>query len=90
MYRRELYDRDGHVIETEERAYTAEEKMRNWTLEMARTDLEINARVLEEIYEALPKTVKDKLSRQVHDKFARRKAIRERQPTLVLNYAIKT
>ena len=67
--------------EAEEAAALAAKPMNDWKAEIQETDGDINARVIEEIYEALEAPVKAKLSKETKDRFARRAEIRSRKPT---------
>lgn len=58
----------------------SEKPMREWKGEITATDSGINARVVEELFDALSDAIKAKIPQETKDKFAERKDIRKRRP----------
>ena len=75
MYRRELYDKNGNVIETEERPYTEKE----WLGRMEVSDQEM-PRALEDIIDVMTQEQKDALATETMLKYRNKKTLRSQKP----------
>ena len=65
--------------DAEDKKWEKERPTREWKKEIAATDKEITARVIEEIFDALSESMKEKISKKTKDKFKKRKTIRQRK-----------
>ena len=66
--------------DAEDAKWEAERPMREWLAEIKEADSGITARVIEDIFDALPPSAKVNIPQETQDKLANLKEIRARKP----------
>lgn len=77
----DLTEQEAQERQAEIDLIEAKKPLAEWKREILESDEIINARVVEDIFDALPAASKTKIPEETKDKFSLRKEIRKRKPS---------